>query len=102
MLNATTDPAVAVAEAGAVVVVPLVVDADHGAEVRRELAAPGLDPFELREPCDGVIVPADDSSDARLSPGDLPGCKVVYDGRDLLDRASLSAAGVDARALGTR
>lgn len=66
-----------------------------------ELEALGLRPHRLGEPCDGAIVQADHPSYALLAPGDLPGCKVIYDGRGVLDRPAWIAAGVDARVLGT-
>lgn len=66
-----------------------------------ELETLGLTPYELGQPCDGAILQADHPEYARLSPSELPGCKVIYDGRKMLDLAAWSAAGVDVRAVGT-
>jgi UDP-N-acetyl-D-mannosaminuronic acid dehydrogenase len=48
-----------------------------------ELALLGLDPWQ-GEPIDAAIIQADHREYALLSPADLPGALVVYDGRGVL------------------
>jgi UDP-N-acetyl-D-mannosaminuronic acid dehydrogenase len=86
--------------------------------VRDELAARGADPVaddplyaadELADlgynPWDGgtidaVLVQADHAAYAALGPADLPGARVVVDGRGILDPAAFAAAGVPVRLIG--
>ena len=63
-------------EAGAVA---LVHDPMFSAE---ELAGHGFTAYQLGEPADVAIVQADHPEYAQLSPGDLPGIKVLVDGRN--------------------
>ena len=49
-----------------------------------ELVALGLEPWD-GEDVDAVIVQADHSEYAKLTPSDLPGAKVIFDGRNILD-----------------
>jgi nucleotide sugar dehydrogenase len=46
-----------------------------------ELRVFGWTPFQLGEPVDGAIIQADHPSYAALTPADLPGVKVLVDGR---------------------
>jgi nucleotide sugar dehydrogenase len=58
-----------------------------------ELLALGFEPWD-DEPIDAAIVQADHSAYARLTPADLPGARVIVDGRGILDAAAWRAAGV--------
>ena len=51
-----------------------------------ELAAMGLSPYHLGEPVDAAVVQADHREYADLTPTDLPGVKVLLDGRQVTDR----------------
>jgi nucleotide sugar dehydrogenase len=62
--------------------VPLVQDPLHTAE---ELAAHGLVAYPAGRPVDAAVVQTDDPGYAELSPADLPGARVVLDGRGVLD-----------------
>ena len=64
-----------------------------------ELAALGLTPWD-REPVDAAIVQADHAEYAQLSAANLPGVRVVLDGRGILDAASLAAAGITVEQIG--
>ena len=64
-----------------------------------ELAALGLTPWD-REPVDAAIVQADHAEYAQLSAADLPGVRVVLDGRGILDAASLAATGITVEQIG--
>ena len=46
-----------------------------------ELAALGLEPYHLGEPCDAAVVQATHEEYRRLGPGDLPGVRALVDGR---------------------
>ena len=80
-------------ERGAVVVLhdPLYSDA--------ELQQHGFAAFHLGEPCDAAIIQADHVEYATLSPADLPGVKVIVDGRNMRPE-SLLVAGVEMITLG--
>lgn len=67
------------AEAGAL---PLVHDPLFSDE---ELRALGLTPLRLGEPCEAAVVQADHPEYAELSAEDLPGVRVLADGRDVTD-----------------
>jgi UDP-N-acetyl-D-glucosamine dehydrogenase len=62
-----------------------------------ELAALGFAPWR-GEDVDLAVLQADHAEYARLSAGELPGVRVVVDGRDVLDPARF--AGVDVRRIG--
>jgi len=64
-----------------------------------ELAALGLTPWD-HEPIDAAIVQADHAEYAQLRATDLPGVRVVLDGRGILDAASLAAAGITVEQIG--
>ena len=64
-----------------------------------ELAALGLTPWD-HEPIDAAIVQADHAEYAQLSAADLPGVRVVLDGRGILDAASLAAGGITVERIG--
>jgi UDP-N-acetyl-D-glucosamine dehydrogenase len=81
---------------------------ERGAEV--VAADPLLDAAELRAlgltPWDGedvhaAVVQADHAAYRALGPADLPGARVVVDGRGVLDRAAFAAAGVAVRGIGS-
>lgn len=46
-----------------------------------ELEAFGWEPYHLGEPVDAAIVQADHKEYVELTPADLPGIKVLFDGR---------------------
>ena len=52
-----------------------------------ELRGLGLAPYHLGEPVDVVIVQADHSQYAELSPADFPGARLLVDGRRITDPA---------------
>jgi UDP-N-acetyl-D-mannosaminuronate dehydrogenase len=62
--------------------VPLVHDPLYSAE---ELAGLHLDPYLPMTHVDAAVVQADHAEYAELSTTDLPGVRVVLDGRDVLD-----------------
>jgi UDP-N-acetyl-D-mannosaminuronic acid dehydrogenase len=64
-----------------------------------ELAALGLTPWD-HEPIDAAIVQADHAEYAQLSAADLPGVRVVLDGRGILNADSLAATGVTVEQIG--
>ena len=64
-----------------------------------ELSALGLTPWD-REPIDAAIVQADHAEYAQLSAADLPGVRVVLDGREIIDAAAFAAAGVTVERIG--
>ena len=64
-----------------------------------ELAALGLTPWD-NEPIDAAIVQADHAEYAQLSAADLPGVRVVLDGREIIDAAAVAAAGVTVERIG--
>lgn len=86
--------------------------------VRDELARRGMQPLatdplysaeELRglgfeswdgEPIDAAVIQADHPEFALLGPGDLPGVRVILDGRGILDPAAWRAEGVVVRRIG--
>lgn len=65
-----------------------------------ELAAYGFTAYRAGSPCDGAIVQADHEEYRSLFPGDLPGCRVVYDGRRVLDAVTWRSAGVTVLEIG--
>jgi UDP-N-acetyl-D-mannosaminuronic acid dehydrogenase len=64
-----------------------------------ELSALGLTPWD-REPIDAAIAQADHAEYAQLSAADLPGVRVVLDGREIIDAAAFAAAGVTVERIG--
>ena len=64
-----------------------------------ELTALGLTPWDL-EAIDAAIVQADHAEYAQLSAADLPGARVVLDGREIIDAAAFAAAGVIVEQIG--
>jgi UDP-N-acetyl-D-mannosaminuronic acid dehydrogenase len=58
-----------------------------------ELTAEGFDAWDGGE-IEGAVLQADHADYAALGPTDLPGARVVVDGRNALDAAALEAAGV--------
>ncbi|MFF0338700.1 nucleotide sugar dehydrogenase [Kribbella sp. NPDC004875] len=52
-----------------------------------ELQAFGFTPYTLGSPVDAAVLQADHAEYAQLSPADLPGVKVLVDGRDRTDPA---------------
>ena len=64
-----------------------------------ELAALGLTPWD-GEAIDAAIVQADHAEYAQLSAADLPGARVVLDGREIVDAAAFAAAGVIVERIG--
>jgi nucleotide sugar dehydrogenase len=63
-----------------------------------ELAAFGWTPYHLGEPVDAAVVQADHAEYRELGASDLPGVRVLVDGRRVTDPARW--AGVDRRVLG--
>lgn len=64
-----------------------------------ELTALGLTPWD-GEPIDAGIVQADHAQYAQLTAAELPGARVVLDGRGILDAAALAAAGITVELIG--
>jgi UDP-N-acetyl-D-glucosamine dehydrogenase len=64
-----------------------------------ELSALGFEPWD-GTPVDAVIVQADHARYAQLTPEDLPGARVLIDGRGIVDEAPWRAAGVPVRRIG--
>ncbi len=64
-----------------------------------ELAALGLTPWD-GEAIDAAIVQADHAEYAQLSAADLPGARVVLDGRGIVDADSLAATGITVEQIG--
>ena len=64
-----------------------------------ELTALGLTAWD-GEAIDAAIVQADHAEYAKLSAADLPGARIVLDGRGVLDAASLAAAGIAVELIG--
>jgi nucleotide sugar dehydrogenase len=64
-----------------------------------ELAAFGWTPYHLGEPVDAAVVQADHAEYRELAAEDLPGVRVLVDGRRVTDPARW--AGVDRRVVGT-
>jgi UDP-N-acetyl-D-glucosamine dehydrogenase len=64
-----------------------------------ELRGLGFEPWD-GAPVDAVILQADHAAYHALGPEDLPGARVVVDGRRILDPAPFAAAGVVVRRLG--
>jgi hypothetical protein len=52
-----------------------------------ELAELGLEPVEMGEQVDAVIIQADHREYATVAPGDFPGVKLLLDGRGITDPA---------------
>jgi nucleotide sugar dehydrogenase len=50
-----------------------------------ELEKLGLAPYHFGEPVDAAVVQTDHAEYRELGPGDLPGLKVIVDGRDITD-----------------
>ncbi len=51
----------------------------------QEVAGLGFTPYHLGEPVDGVVVQADHTEYAQLTPADVPGAEVLVDGRGVTD-----------------
>jgi len=66
----------------------------------RELTAAGFDAWDGEGPVAAAVVQADHAEYARLRPGELPGVRVVLDGRGVLDPAPFAAQGVPVRRIG--
>lgn len=64
-----------------------------------ELTALGLTPWD-GEAIDAAIVQADHAEYAKLSAADLPGARIVLDGRGVVDATSLAAAGIAVELIG--
>ena len=64
-----------------------------------ELSALGFEPWD-GTPVDAAIVQADHAGYAELRPRDVPGARVLIDGRGIVDIAPWRAAGVTIRRLG--
>jgi UDP-N-acetyl-D-mannosaminuronic acid dehydrogenase len=81
--------------------------AAHGAEAvaadplysDTELLEEGFEPWDGAA-VDAAVLQADHADYARLGPGELPGARVVLDGRGVLDPAGFAAAGVRLLRLG--
>jgi nucleotide sugar dehydrogenase len=65
-----------------------------------ELTVLGFEAYAMGAACDAAIVQADHAEYRSVLPGDLPGCRVVYDGRRMLDAVSWRAAGVTVLEIG--
>lgn len=65
----------------------------------QELIEVGLDPW-TGDPVDAVIVHTDHSEYSRLGPDDLPGAKVVFDGRGVLDKSRFEGSGARVLVIG--
>ncbi len=65
-----------------------------------ELTALGFEPWDAGTVVDGAIVQADHAEYARLVPADVPGARVVVDGRGIVDAEPLIAGGVTVRRIG--
>lgn len=59
-----------------------------------ELETAGFRSYSLGELCDAAILQADHVEYRLLAPDDLPGCEVLFDGRNLLDRRTWESRGV--------
>ncbi|WP_354699617.1 UDP-N-acetyl-D-glucosamine 6-dehydrogenase [Paraconexibacter sp. AEG42_29] len=66
-----------------------------------ELAALGFEPWLPGTPIDAVVIQADHREYATLTPVDVPGARVIVDGRGVLDPAPFTAAGVPVRRIGS-
>ncbi len=55
-----------------------------------ELRALGFEPYELGEPVDAAVVQADHAEYRELSADDLPGVKVLVDGRRVTDAGAVA------------
>jgi UDP-N-acetyl-D-mannosaminuronate dehydrogenase len=64
-----------------------------------ELGALGFEPWDAAA-VDGAVLQADHAAYAGLGPEDLPGARVVVDGRGALDVHRFAAAGVVVRRIG--
>ncbi len=76
---------------------PLAADPLYTAD---ELAALGFAPWDGTSPVDAAVVQADHAAYAALAPDDLPGVRVIVDGRGVLAVESFAAAGVTVRRIG--
>jgi UDP-N-acetyl-D-mannosaminuronic acid dehydrogenase len=65
-----------------------------------ELRSHGFEPWD-GSAIDAVIVQADHSAYAALSPSELPGARAVLDGRGILDPARWAEAGIRIRRIGS-
>jgi len=65
-----------------------------------ELVALGFEPWDGVTPVGAAILQADHAEYAALAPAELPGVRVVLDGRGSLDPAAFAAAGVRLRRIG--
>ena len=64
-----------------------------------ELRFLGLEPWD-GEQVDGVIVQADHPEYAQLGPDDVPGVKVLYDGRGIVERGRWEGSGIEVLVIG--
>jgi UDP-N-acetyl-D-mannosaminuronic acid dehydrogenase len=76
---------------------PLAADPLYTAD---ELTALGFEPWDGGAPVDAAIVQADHAQYAQLTPDDLPGARVVVDGRGVLAVGPFVEAGVTVRRIG--
>ncbi|MEG3586677.1 MAG: nucleotide sugar dehydrogenase [Actinomycetota bacterium] len=67
--------------------IPLVHDPLYS---KKELAEFDFTRFELGDPCDAAIIQADHDLYTTLSPTDLPGAEIIYDGRRILNDEQIS------------
>lgn len=66
-----------------------------------ELRAAGLDPYTLGDHVDAAVLQADHTAYSSLSPADLPGIRMMLDGRRFLDRERWAGTHYRALADGT-
>ncbi len=64
-----------------------------------ELEALGFEPWD-GSPVDAAIIQADHAEYGALGPADLPGVRAILDGRDVIDAARFTGAGVTVRRIG--
>ena len=64
-----------------------------------ELRAHGFEPWDGGA-VDAAVIQADHAAYARLTPADVPGARVVIDGRGVLDAPAWERAGVHVRRIG--
>ena len=51
----------------------------------QELSDLGFEPYHLGDPIDAAILQADHREYMTMTPADLPGCRVIVDGRNMID-----------------
>ncbi|MGD9702352.1 MAG: nucleotide sugar dehydrogenase [Acidimicrobiia bacterium] len=65
-----------------------------------ELAAMDLVPYHLGDPCDAVVLQAEHPEYQQIGAADVPGARVVLDGRDVLGASRLAREGVPIMGIG--